>query len=375
MPDTRRGSDVAQEDERYSGRWPALQRALVKRIVIPSPGGYDRLFVEEVEDPRPGPGEVLVDVAAAGINYADCIARMGLYASARELRGYPLVAGFEVAGTVSHAGHADTGLAPGDQVVGITLFGGYASRVSLPTRQVFRLPESIPVEEAAGVPTVFLTAWWALHRLAAVRAGETVLVHSAAGGVGGALVQIAKLAGCRVLGIVGSPHKRVLAEALGCDTVVDKSSEKLWDAARAFAPGGFDVVLDANGYPTLRAGYDHLAPGGRLVVYGFAAMLPKSTRDGRGKPDWLRIAAGWLRTPRFSPLTMTRDNKSVLAFNLSFMEEKADELGEGMRWILGEIAAGRLRPLPVTPFSFEAVAEAHRAIESGKTTGKLVLVP
>lgn len=347
----------------------------MKRIVIPSPGGYDRLVLEEAEDPQPAPGEVLIDVDAAGVNYADCIARMGLYASARELRGYPLVVGFEVAGTVAHAGHADTDLAPGDKVVGVSLFGGYASRVALPAAQVFPLPAGVSVEEAAGIPTVFLTAWWALHRLAAMRAGETVLVHSAAGGVGGALVQIAKRAGCRVLGVVGSGHKKALAGELGCDAVVDKSSGKLWEAARAFAPGGYDIVLDANGYPTLREGYEHLAPGGRLVVYGFAAMLPKSTPDGRGKPDWLKIAAGWLRTPRFSPLAMTRDNKSVLAFNLSFMEEKADELGEGMRWILAEMAAGSLKPLPVTPFSFEAVAEAHRAIESGKTTGKLLLVP
>lgn len=345
----------------------------MKRIVIPRPGGYDRLEVEAAPDPAPGPGEILVEVAAAGVNYADCIARMGLYASARELRGYPLVAGFEAAGTVARPA---AGFATGDRVVAVTLFGGYASRIAVPARQVFPVPAGLALEAAAGVPTVFLTAWWALHRLAGLRAGETVLVHSAAGGVGGALVQIARLGGARVVGVVGSAHKVALARELGCDEVIDKSTASdPWPAARDFAPRGFDVVLDANGYPTLAAGYRHLAPGGRLVVYGFAAMLPRSGPDGRGRPDWARIVAGWLRTPRFSPLAMTRDNKSVLAFNLSFMEEKADELGEGMQWILGEMAAGRMRPLPVTPYPFERVADAHRALESGRTTGKLVLVP
>jgi len=347
----------------------------MRQIVIHKPGGYDRLRIEESPDPVPAPDQALVDVAAAGVNYADCVARMGLYASARELVGYPLVVGFEVAGTLAEVHPNGHGLETGDRVVGVTLFGGYSSRVALPVRQLFKVPDNISLEDAAGVPTVFLTAWWALHRLASVRAGDSVLVHSAAGGVGGALVQIARLAGCRVVGVVGAPHKIAVAREMGCHAVIDKSSEDLWSAARTQAPTGFDIILDANGYPTLAAGYEHLAPGGRLVVYGFASMLPKSSPRGRGRPSWPRLLTGWIRTPRFNPLNMTRDNKSVLAFNLSFMEEKAEALAEGMRWILGEMAQGRLKPLPVTTVPFDSVGAAHRALESGKTTGKLVLVP
>lgn len=347
----------------------------MRRIVIPKPGGYRRLVVEDAPDPAAATDQVLIDVAAAGVNYADCIARMGLYASARELRGYPLVVGFEIAGTIADAGHHRHGLQKGDRVVALTLFGGYASRIALPASQVFKLPDGISLEEAAGIPTVFLTAWWALHRLAGVRAGDTVLVHSAAGGVGGALVQIARLAGCRVVGVVGASHKIPLARELGCNRVIDKSSDDLWTTARGAAPAGFDIILDANGYPTLKDGYEHLAPGGRLVAYGFAAMMPRSTPGGRGLPNWGRLIAGWFRTPRFNPLDMTRDNKSVLAFNLSFMEDKAEELSEGMRWILGEMESGGLTPLPVKTVPFEDVAAAHRALESGQTTGKLVLVP
>jgi NADPH:quinone reductase-like Zn-dependent oxidoreductase len=341
----------------------------MEQILIRRPGGYGRLEIVSGPDPEPGPGEILIDTAAIGVNYADCIARMGLYASARELAGYPLVPGFELAGTVRALGDGVGGPAPGTRVLGVTLFGAYATRVCLPAARVFPIPEGVSFAAAAAFPTVFLTAWYALERLARAEPGEHVLVHSAAGGVGGALLQLARAAGCRVTGVVGAGHKIETARRLGADAVIDRSRGRMWSEAAAVAPSGVDVVCDATGGATLRGSYRHLASGGRLVVYGFHSLLPR--RGGR--PSWPRLVAGWLRTPRFDPLRLTRDNRSVLGFNLSFLSERETLLGEALRDLLGRLAEGALVAPPIEELEFRAVADAHRALESGDTVGKLVL--
>lgn len=341
----------------------------MKRIVIDRPGGYERLRLETAPDPEPGPGEIAVDVAAVGVNYADCVIRMGLYASARELVGYPITPGFEVAGQVAALGPGVGGPPVGTRVMGVTLFGGYVTRLCLPAAQVFPLPDELSLESAAGFPTVFLTAWYALHELVHPHPGDLVLVHSAAGGVGGALIQLARRLDCRVVGVVGNPDKLATARDLGAEEVFVRS-DGLWDELATAAPGGYDVILDANGGPGLRHDYRRLAPGGKLVVYGFHTMLPK----GRGRPSWPKLICDYLRTPRFNPLTLTKDNRSVLAFNLSFMSEKADLLTRGLKDMLGWMAAGEIRPLAVTTFPFAHAARAHQALESGNTTGKLVLL-
>jgi NADPH:quinone reductase-like Zn-dependent oxidoreductase len=295
---------------------------------------------------------------------------MGLYASARHYVGYPITPGFEVAGTVSATGSAVTDLAPGTAVIAVTRFGGYASRLTVPRRQVFTLPDTLDFVQAAALPTVALTAWYALFELAHPHAGDTVLVHSAAGGVGSMLVQMGKLAGCRVIGVVGASHKTAAVRALGADAVIDKSTQDLWHEAGRLAPGGYHVVLDANGVSTLRASYRHLAPTGKLVVYGFHGML----RTRGGTPGRLRLAWDWLRTPRFSPFDLTTRNRGVLGFNLSYLFDQGDTLQRGIRQVLDWQAAGALHLPAVTPYPFADVAAAHRALESGQTTGKLVLV-
>lgn len=342
----------------------------MQKIVITRPGGYDRLKFETAPDPVAGPGEVLINVDAIGVNFADCIARMGLYATARTYAGYPLTPGFEVAGTVAAVGKGVRDLEPGAIVMGVTLFNAYQDRVVLPRAQVFRLPYHWSVAQAAGFPTAFLTAWYALFACAHLQMNETVLVHSAAGGVGQALLQLAKLAGGRVAGVVGRSHKVEAVNALKADIVIDKSSEDLWSTASMFAPEGFDVVLDANGVSTLRESYAQLAPGGRLVVYGFHSMFHR----GLGRAPWLKLARDWLRTPRFNPLDMTQSNRSVLAFNLSFMTHRHELLARAMNQLLDWANEERIHPLPVTSVAFGDVERAHRLLESGETTGKVVLM-
>jgi synaptic vesicle membrane protein VAT-1 len=342
----------------------------MRRIIIHKPGGYEALQPESAPDPVPGPGEVAIDVVACGVNFADGIIRMGLYASAKALHGYPITPGFEVAGRVSAVGDGVVALSPGDAVLALTLFGGYCDRIVLPEANVFACPDGIDLIAAAGLPTVFLTAWFMVHRQVNPRPGECWLVHSAAGGVGSALVQLGVLAGCRVVAVVGRADKRAHCLDLGADAVIDKSSEALWPCAERLAPQGFDAIFDANGVTTLRESYRHLAPAGRLAIYGFHGMLP---RDGR--LNWLKLAWHWLRTPRFNPLDMTQQNRSVLAANLSFLQSHAMELREGMQWLLERFADGRLRPLPVKTFPLEQAAAAQRRLESGQTVGKLVLLP
>ena len=342
------------------------------RIVIHAAGGYDQLKVERTAVTEPRAKQIRVDVRAIGVNYADTIVRMGLYSSARHYVGWPITPGFEVSGVVGAIGPDVRDFAVGDEVIAVTRFGGYSSHVVVERDQVWRKPPTLSFEQAAAIPAVYMTAWFALYELAHPRRGANVLIHSAAGGVGGALIQLAKLRGCVVTGVVGASSKIASAKALGADHVIDKSTARsLWREARRIAPGGFDVILDANGVSTLGASYANLRPAGKLVVYGFHSMLPKVG----GKPSWPKLALDWLRTPRFSPLDMTEASKSVLAFNLSYLFDRTDLMQEGMRDLLGWIDARKIVAPPVTTYPLADVARAHADIESGKTIGKLVLVP
>jgi NADPH:quinone reductase-like Zn-dependent oxidoreductase len=327
----------------------------MQKVVIHKAGGYDRLQLETHPDPAPRAGEVLVRTEAVGVNYADCVVRMGLYESAKKYVGWPITPGFEFAGGGKF---------------GITRFGGYATHVVVPGYQVWPIPNGWSAVQAASFPAVFMTAYYALFELAHPRRGHTVLVHSAAGGVGGALCQLLRIAGCRTVGVVGGAHKIEVARAAGADVVIDKSREDLWDAARRAAPDGYDLILDANGVSTLGASYRQLRSPGKLVVYGFASMLPKKG----GRPDWFKLARDFVRTPRFSPLALTGANKSVLAFNLSYLFDEHDILAEGMGRLLGWVAEGKLTPPPHETMPLDRVADAHAALESGRTVGKLVLL-
>lgn len=343
---------------------------MLRKIQIDKPGGYDALKLVERPMPEPADDQVLIEVRACGVNYADGIIRMGLYASAKELHGYPITPGFELAGVVVQAGSAVTAFRPGDEVVALTLFGGYCSHIALQENRVFRKPANLSFAQAAALPTVFLTAWFMVREQVMPKAGDVWLVHSAAGGVGSALCQLGRIAQCEVIGVVGSSHKCEAALAMGATHVIDKSTQDLWREVERLAPNGCQAVFDANGVSTLKQSYVHLAPMGKLCIYGFASMLP---HDGR--LNWLKMAYDWLRTPRFSPLDMTQSNRSVLAANLSFLSEHAGLLRAGMRELLDLSEKGYLSAPPITEFALADAAKAQALIESGKTVGKLVLIP
>ncbi len=344
------------------------------RISIPGPGGYDRLRIEPIAVPVAGPGEVVIEVVAAGVNFADCFIRWGLYDSAKKYVGWPITPGFEVSGRVHSVGPTSptsgAQLRPGDEVYAVTRFGGYSRYVKVPSHQVFRKPIHWSFEEAAGFPAVYVTAYHALFHHVVIRKGARILVHSAAGGVGHALLQLCRLSGFHAVGVVGRTDKVPVAIKYGAESVIDKSRDDLWTLAKALSPQGYDVILDANGPETQRASFNHLRETGKLIAYGFHNL---ATQGKSGRLNWFRLATEFFRIPRFSPLELTNTNKSIIGFNLSFLFERIDLLDEAFAALNTWIAEGKLLPPPVTVFPAAEVARAHELLESGRTTGKVVL--
>lgn len=340
------------------------------RVQISEYGGYEKLKLIECVPRAPSASEIQIKVYAAGINYADCIVRMGLYRSARELVGLPITPGFEVSGVVSAIGDQVTKFAVGDEVMAATFFGGYAASITVSEPYVFHKPADYTFAEAAGTLATYLTAHYGLMQLANPRPGDRVLIHSAAGGVGMVLVQLAHYLGLEVTGVVGATHKVERLAQLKPARIIDKSAADLWSQVQEIAPNGFDIIFDANGVSTLKQSYDHLRRPGKLVVYGFASMLPKS----KGSVNWLKLATAYFRTPKFNPLSMTTMSKSVLAFNLSYLFERTDILHDSMKFFEDLVEQGAITPPLCQCFPIGEVQAAHRAIESGATTGKLILV-
>lgn len=342
-----------------------------KKIVVARPGGYSRLKVCTAEVPAVGPNEVLVQTEAIGVNFADVVVRLGLYPSAREYVGWPITPGFEFSGRVLAVGDAVTTFRPGDDVFGASLFGAYATHVAVPADYLFARPAGMTAAQAAALVVAPLTAWYALVELGAASAGKKVLVHSAAGGVGSMMVQIARALGCHVVGTVGSPEKAEKVLSLGAERVLVRSDPGFKKGLLSPGERGYDIVLDANGYETLRDSYRVLRPTGRLVIYGAHSMMSR----GWALPNPFRLLWGFLRTPRFQPLEMTNANKSVMAFNLSYLFSEVPTLRAAMAQILDLIAREQLQAATPTTYPFEKVGEAHAVLQSGRTVGKLVLVP
>ncbi|EDO34864.1 predicted protein, partial [Nematostella vectensis] len=311
---------------------------------------------------------VVVKTFACGVNYADICIRWGLYESAKKFVGWPITPGFEFSGVIQWKGENVTEFEIGQEVFGASLFGSYSECIRVPKNQLFALPKKMSKNEAAGLPTVALTAWYAFFELAHTRPGAWVLVHSAAGGVGSMLVQMAKIAGCHAVGVVGAGHKIDFVRSLGCDHVIDKSAQDLWQEAKVICPDGFSAVFDANGVATLKQSYAHLAPGGKLVIYGKNVMedLSRSLMPQMGKATFYpNIPCQFL--------SMTTANKSIMAFNLSFMFDQIELLAGAMKQIIGWVEEGQLKVARVSSYPLKQVAMAHRDLESAQTVGKLVL--
>lgn len=345
-------------------------------------------FTMKIEKESDIPSDcVVLSNKCFSVNYADCTIRWGLYESAKRFVGWPIVPGFDIAGTVESLGTGEpisdnesgaSSLRVGDKVFGCTLFGAYSNRVLVPQIQLRKIPGGLSLEDAASLPAVALTA---LHALSLAGyfpetsdySNKSILIHSAAGGVGSMLVQMAKILGLDpIVGVVGSASKVQAAKDLGCDVVIDKSSQNLWKNAEKIAPAGFKTIMDANGVSTLQDSYDHLAATGRLVVFGFHSNLPMG-RDMLSPVEWIRMARKQGSMPAFDPMDLVVDNKSVLGFNLSFFADEKEVVSKLFDQICIWLEGGLLKCPNVSTFDLEEIGDAHALIQSGRSIGKIVV--
>lgn len=332
----------------------------MRAVVITKHGGPGVLEVQEQPDPQLGPGEVRIDVTAAGINFADVMARMGLYQDAPKT---PCVVGYEVAGTILELGEGVHGLTPGQRVVAGTQFGGYASQVVVPANDVVPLPDELSFEQGAAIPVNYGTAWAGLIGFGSLQPGERVLVHSAGGGVGIAATQIAKRSGAEVYG-TASPGKHARCEELGVDHMVDYTQSG-WERGLP----QFDVILDAVGGKSFRTGYDLLRPGGRLVAFGASAVVSGQRRN---LVTALRTV---IRMPRFNMIKQMSESKAVIGLNMLTLWKDRGTLQPWIGPLQEMLDDGTVKPVVAGVFSFEEAGDAQSMITERRNVGKVVLVP
>jgi synaptic vesicle membrane protein VAT-1 len=332
-------------------------------MVIPRHGGADVFEVREAPDPTPGEGQIRIKVRAAGVNFSDILARIGLYPDAPKP---PVVVGYEVAGIVDAVGPGVTSPQEGDRVVALTRFGGYADSVVVPASQAYGFPDRLSDAEAAAVPVTYLTAALALYRMAALTSGETVLVHNAGGGLGIAATQLARLRRATIIG-TASAGKHDALRSFGVQHAIDYRNADVEAEVRRLTKGrGVDVVLDPIGGASFGASYRMLAPLGRLVMLGISSMSDE-------KRNAWRVLRSWWRMKAFEPLSLINRNRGVFGLNVGHLWDERRQLQPIMELIMTELSAGRLEPVVARTFPLERVADAHRYIQNRSNIGKVVL--
>jgi NADPH:quinone reductase-like Zn-dependent oxidoreductase len=338
----------------------------MRQVWITKRGGPDVLQVREAPDPEPKAGEIRIRVAAAGVNFADVMARLGLYPDAPPL---PTVVGYEVAGTVDRIGSGVEGFREGDRVGSLTRFGGYSDVVCVAAAQALRLPDSLSFEKAAAIPVNYLTAWLMLVHLGGVRAGDRVLVHAVAGGVGQAALQICRWKGAEVIGTASaSKHERL--RELGVAHCIDyRTQDFLAEVKRITGGRGVDIALDAVGGESFRKSYKSLAPLGRLYVFGASALATGKTRS------IVSAVRGMLAMPAFRPIPMMNANRGVQGVNLGHLWKQAALLKQMLGDIVALVADGTFDPVVDRSFPFDRAGEAHAWLQDRRNFGKVVLTP
>ena len=343
----------------------------MRAVVLTGTGGPEVLQVQERPDPPVGTGEIRIAVRAAGINFADTLARVGLYPDAPKT---PCVLGYEVAGEVESVGEGVDEWKAGDRVVAGTRFGGQAELVTVPAAQALPLPDRLSFEQGAAFPVNYGTAYAALILMGSLREGNRVLIHAAGGGVGISATQIARNAGAEIFG-TASPGKHEAIRAQGVTHAIDYRGRDFEAEVMRITDGeGVDLIMDALGPTSFRKDYRLLRPGGRLVMYG---LSENSDNGVRNIPATLKSLAKMpLATmPWWKSLMVMNENKGVFGLNMLSWWDREGNLDRVTEPLMADLEAGRLEPVVAEAFPFDRAGDAHEFIAQRRNVGKVVLFP
>lgn len=339
----------------------------MRALVNVRAGGPETLKVEQRPDPLPQPGQVLVRVKRAGLNFADIQARMGLYPDAPK---FPMVMGYEVSGVIEALGNGVTGLSKGDRVISMCRFGGQAELVAIPAIQVRKMHDGLGFDEGAALPVNALTAFHMLFWVAPIQPGMTVLIHMAAGGVGLLAIQLCKtIPNVTIIG-TSSASKHEFLKAQGVHHCIDYRTADYVKEVKALTGGhGVDRVMDALGGPDWDKNFGLLRPGGHLFCFGWANMVGGTSRS------LLRVASQFLQLRRFSPMELMTRNRGVSGTNMLHFLGSGEEvlMAHHLDKVLELNAAGKLTAHVDKVFPLEQAGEAHQYVQDRKNVGKVLL--
>lgn len=346
---------------RYTSRFK--NGGVMRAIFIERSGGCDVLNVRELPAPTPQAGEIAIDVRAAGVNFADILARQGLYPPAPPT---PCVVGYEVSGIVAATGPGVDPAWVGKPVFAMPHFGGYAERVCVAATHVWAKPETLSFEQAAALPENYITAWALLVALGGLAAGETVLIHNAGGGVGLAAVDVARHRGATIVG-TASARKHEFLFSRGCTHCVDYTADDWAAEVRRITHGrGVDLAIDPIGGASWKRSFGVLRKGGRLGMFGIAGA------SQHGKLGLLKLV---LSMPFFHPLQLMPRNAGVFGVQMHEMYDETDKFRGWMGEVLRGVREGWARPHVDKVFRFAEAAAAHAHLEARGNIGKVLLVP
>jgi NADPH:quinone reductase-like Zn-dependent oxidoreductase len=341
----------------------------MRAMVVRRYGSPEVFESQQIPDPQPKGGEVLIRVKAVGINFADLLQRMGVYPGTPKP---PFTPGLEIAGVVEKVVEASRPveaepLKPGDAVAALTHFHAYAEWVVASAGQVHRLPAGMTFDDGAAIPVNYLTAYHSMFTMGNLQPGDRILIHGAAGGVGIAAVQLARAKGLLTFGTAG-PAKQEYLRKIGVDHAIDYEKSDFVEVVRKFAPDGIEMVMDPIGGKSFSRSYKCLGPGGRLVVYGFSVAAGPD-----GKRSLLRGLISLLQTPRFHPLKLMGESLSVIGVNLGRMQSRTALMRSELDEIFRMYSAGKIKPVISKTFPLDQAAAAHQYIHDRKNIGKVIL--
>ena len=333
----------------------------MKAVIVTKHGDPDKMEIQDVSMPIPGPNEICIKVSKAGINFADILSRMGLYPGAPKP---PFTPGMEVSGTIHELGPDVEGFEVGDRVVGSGTNGGYAEYTVSNCKGVFKIPKDVSFEVAASFPAVYLTSYLMIIHPGDLQPGESILIHGAAGGVGLASIELAKIAGAKTIFGTCSSSKHEFIQERGV-LPVDKDNF-LAEIMQWTDDKGVDLVLDPIGGEHLMQSYRCLGSGGRVCSFGISDMAP-----GKKRSHWHRIKS-WLSFPKFDPLKMMTSNRGVFGIHLGRWKNW-EHLDKARKDLMGWISEGKISPHVDKVFPSEKVSDAHHYIQDRKNIGKVLL--